>query len=241
VGSDYSATAEWYDYLYANKDYQGECEILLDTLRERKAGFDSILDVACGTGRHIEHLKAHFGESAGLDICASLLEQARQRNPELCFHLADMTDFALSRSFDVITCLFSAIGHLTTPQLYKQALRCFHRHLTDCGFLVVEPWLEPARWRANTCHMQTVDLPKLKISRQSTSFPPEERDGVSISAFGLHHLVSTPQNTRYTVDHFEMALYTREEHLDMFRSEGFEAEWLEPGLTGRGLIVARKV
>ncbi|TSA50235.1 class I SAM-dependent methyltransferase, partial [archaeon] len=65
--------------------------------------------MACGTGKHIEYLKDQF-EIEGLDISREMLEIAHVRNPNVTFHQADMTDFDLGKKFDVITCLFSAIG-----------------------------------------------------------------------------------------------------------------------------------
>ncbi|MCD4829533.1 MAG: class I SAM-dependent methyltransferase [Candidatus Cloacimonetes bacterium] len=240
MGSEYRPTASWYDVLYESKDYAAESSLLLDLLRERGVTCGSLLDVACGTGRHLEHLGQHFSSAAGLDICPELLEFARRRNPGLTFYQADMTDFALGSSFDVITCLFSAIGHMVSLDMYADALRCFHKRLEPSGWLLIEPWIEPDSWRAGTVHMQTVDRPELKIARVSNSGPPVSRGGALLSVFDLHHLIATPQETRHIVEHFEMALYTRQEQLDLFEREGFESEWIEPGLTGRGLLLGKK-
>ena len=72
-----------------------------------------LLDVACGTGLHLSYLTYRF-QVEGLDRDEQLLAIARQRNPEVPLHHADMVDFALGRTFDVVTCLFSAIGYVKT-------------------------------------------------------------------------------------------------------------------------------
>jgi ubiquinone/menaquinone biosynthesis C-methylase UbiE len=59
----FSKTARYYDKFYAFKDYAGEAERLLaiidDLLRSGdnlRPGGRQLLDVACGTGHHIDHL-----------------------------------------------------------------------------------------------------------------------------------------------------------------------------------------
>ncbi len=98
----FSKTALYYDKLYAEKDYAGEVQRLASLLRvEPESKLLTLLDVACGTGLHIEHLRKHF-HVEGLDICVELLEVARKRNPDVIFHLGDMTGFNLGKRFDVI-------------------------------------------------------------------------------------------------------------------------------------------
>lgn len=110
----FSKTARYYDKLYAGKDYAGEVQRLISLLGvEPEKKRLTLLDVACGTGLHIEHLREHFYVE-GLDICPELLKVARERNPDTPFHLGDMIEFDLGKRFDVVTCLFSSIGYVKT-------------------------------------------------------------------------------------------------------------------------------
>ena len=45
-----------YDAVYSDKDYAGESQRLASIIRERVPMARTLLDVACGTGRHIEYL-----------------------------------------------------------------------------------------------------------------------------------------------------------------------------------------
>ena len=93
----FSQTARYYDKFYAFKDYTAETDYLLALIgkhlrsggKHLRSGGKQLLDVACGTGHHVENLKAHF-EVEGLDLEPELLEMARQRNPEITFHHGDM-------------------------------------------------------------------------------------------------------------------------------------------------------
>ena len=131
----FSKTARYYDKIYSGKDYQAEVQRLLPITREHLgSGGKRLLDVACGTGHHIEYLKEQF-DVEGLDISQELLEMARQRNPKVLFHQADMTDFYLGYKYDVVTCLFGSIGYVKTLDNLGRAVRCMANHLVGEAFL----------------------------------------------------------------------------------------------------------
>jgi len=230
----FGETARYYDRIYSHKDYAGEVEKVLAIVdRELRTGGRRLLDVACGTGLHLERLKEHF-EAEGLDLSPELLEIARERNPELPFHCDDMRSFALDARYDVITCLFSSIGYMTTLDDLRRAVARMADHLVPGGILLVEPWLTPEAWRPNTVHALFIDEPELKIARVNTSFA-EGR----VSVFDLHHLIGTPEGTEHVVEHHELGLYTVDEMTGAFTAAGLDV-WHDPdGLTGRGLYVAR--
>ena len=52
----YTKTAKHYDAVYSDKDYAGESQRLASIIRERAPMARTLLDVACGTGRHLEYL-----------------------------------------------------------------------------------------------------------------------------------------------------------------------------------------
>jgi len=191
----------------------------------------SLLDVACGTGRHIEHLKKHF-RVQGLDICPELLEIARERNPDIALHQGDLCDFELGERFDVVTCLFSSIGYVKTVDGLRSAAGSMVGHLKAGGLLIIEPWFTPENWHANTVHAHLVDESELKIARVSTSFV-EGR----VSIFDLHHLIATPEGTQHVVEHHEMGLFTSDEMREVMEDAGLDVEHDAEGLTGRGLFV----
>ena len=62
-----------YDAVYSWKDYAAEAERLQPHLRGT-----SILDVACGTGGHIPHLRGAY-EVVGVDIDPGMLDIAREK------------------------------------------------------------------------------------------------------------------------------------------------------------------
>ena len=75
----------------------------------------TLLDVACGTGRHLEYF-VREASCVGLDIEPGLLAVAGRRCPGVELVPGDMTDFELGRTFDAVTCLFSSIGYVRTVE-----------------------------------------------------------------------------------------------------------------------------
>ena len=141
----FQLSAEHYDALYATKDYEREAHLLRDRLSRIDPSLHTVLDVACGTGAHDEHL-CRFYEVDGLDLRTEFLDGARRRNARGQYHVVDMREFRLDRLYDTVLCLFSSIGYARTRIDLARTLACFREHLTPRGIVVIEPWLTPDAW-----------------------------------------------------------------------------------------------
>src|SRR5208337_626800 len=107
----YVRVAEVYDRVHAWKDYAKEARIVRSIARRwGPRGTRTLLDVACGTGAHLRHLVRWY-ECTGLDPSSAMLAVARKNVPAARFVRGRMPTFDLHQRFDVITCLFSAIGY----------------------------------------------------------------------------------------------------------------------------------
>ncbi len=231
---DYATTADYYDKIHAHKDYEAECAMLVSRIEEKHASAGTLLDIACGTGRHVEYLKERFS-TVGMDASEEMLKRARLRNPNVVFHCGDMVRFSLPRTFDVITCLFSSIGYVRTLPRLRATIQCMADHLNLGGVLIIEPWFTPSSWRPRQVHALLIDEPDLKIARVSTS----QLNG-RISSFDFHYLIGTPDGTWHAVEHHELGLFRTEELIEASHRAGLSAIYDEHGLTGRGLLVGAK-
>ena len=162
----FTNSARFYDAVYSFKDYEAESRRLQALIEERSPGAATLLDVACGTGKHLEQLRAWY-EVSGLDLDPQLLEIAHERLGDVELHEGDMTSFSLGRTFDVVTCLFSSIGYVGTVERLEGAVAAMAAHLEPGGVLIVEPWLTPEAWVAGRPHLLSVDEPDLKIARMT--------------------------------------------------------------------------
>ena len=231
----YDRSAEFYDAIYSFKNYEKETARLHELIQQHKRSpGNELLDVACGTGGHIAYLKRNYSVE-GLDINPLMLRLARKKHPDVVFYRRDMTNFWLRKEFDVVTCLFSAIGHVKTRRRLGLAVRAMARHLKPGGVLVVESWPTPKQWQIGRLGANFVDEANLKIARFGIS---KARGRLSVQ--DLHHLVATPNRIQHFVERLEMGLFTNDEYLDAFRQARLEVTHDEEGLMGRGLYLGIK-
>lgn len=223
-----------YDKIYSFKDYRTEAEAIHALIQRVSPGARSLLEVACGTGKHLEHLKAHY-QAVGLDLDLGQLEEARQRNPEIPFHQGDMRSFNLGQTFDAVTCLFSSIGYAGSLAGLNQAIATMARHLNPGGVLLLEPWFSPGVWQNNRPHALFIDEPDLKVARMNVS-RQEGRESV----LEFHYLIATPQGIESFTEKLRLFLFTPEEYLEAFKKAGLEVEHDPQGLIGRGLYIGKK-
>ena len=229
----FSRSARLYDAIYASlRDYRRQAAELDRLIQERRPGARTLLDVACGTGAHLEHLSGRY-EVEGLDLDPEMLAVARERLPQARFHEADMADFDLGRRFDAVVCMFSSIGYVRTEARLRAAVAAMARHLEPGGVLIVEPWLAPDAWREGHVGGVFVDEPELKIARVNVA----ERQG-DLSTVDFHYLVATPAGVEHFTELHELGLFTLDQHLEAFRAAALAVEHDPEGPWGRGLYLA---
>ena len=224
-------SARLYDAVYASiRDYPREAAELDRLIQERRPGARTLLDVACGTGAHLEHLTGY--EVEGLDLDPEMLGVARERLPNVPLHEGDMADFDLGKRFAAVVCMFSSIGYVRTAERLRSAVASMARHLEPGGVLVVEPWLSPEVWVDRHVGAVFVDQPELKIARMNVG----EREG-NLSIFEFEYLVGTPNGLERFNERHELGLFTIEQYLEAFRAAGLEVDHDPEGPMGRGLYI----
>ncbi len=231
----YAQMATYYDEIYSFKNYEREVKKLHALITQyKRSGGNSLLDVACGTGNHIAHFKQYYTVE-GLDLNIEMLKIARKKLPSITFHQGDMTSLSLNGQFDIITCLFSAIGHVKTKSRMRRAISSMARHIFPGGVLVVEPWITPENFRSGIVGANFVDKPSLKIARINIS-----KVRGAVSSFEYHYLIGTPEEIQHVIDREDMGLWTHDEYQDAFKDADLEVAYNTDGLTGRGLYIGVK-
>lgn len=232
----YDATlADIYDRIYRGrgKDYAAEADEIARVARSRRPSALSLLDVACGTGTHLAHFATRFDSVAGLELSEEMLVIAKRRLQDVPLHLADMRDFDLGRSFDVITCLFSSIGHMETTDELDTATARMAAHLEPGGVLVIEPWWFPDTFTPGYVGGAVVRDGETTIARMSYSERVGDRTRMEV-----HYLVGeTDEGVRHASETMEITLFTRDQYEAAFVRAGCAVEFVEGGPSGRGLFV----
>jgi SAM-dependent methyltransferase len=233
----YSKSAKYYDAIYGavGKDYPAEArEVRKFIQKYKQSEGNRLLDIGCGTGIHANLLSKYY-QVEGLDIDPKMLSVARKNYPKIKFQQGDMVDFKLKSKFDIIVCLFSAVGYVKTKSRLQKTIKNMSQHLLPGGVLLVEPWFTPSQWHPGRVYVTEVKTPDAKIVRMSHS---SQKGNVSIIDF--HYLIGTSKGIERDAEILELGLFTKKEYLDAFRSAGLKVVHDPFGVDGRGLYIGMK-
>lgn len=233
----YKELAKYYDLIYSWKDYEKETLKINEIIKKYKnSDGNKLLDVACGTGKHIEYLQENFS-CTGIDLNEEMIEIASDNMNDVSFKQADMINFNLNDSFDVITSLFSSIGYVKSYDNLEKTIMNFSNHLKTGGIVIIEPFFTKSTYTVGLPSMTTYDGEDIKIARLNTT--KLEND---LSVMEMHYLiVERDKDVKYFVDRHEVGLFDVDRFLEIMKTSGFKAEFLKDGLMrGRGLYIGIK-
>lgn len=154
-GKNYSA---YYDLLYKDKDYKGEADYINEIIRKySKKNCKTILDIGCGTGKHLKCFKDAGFDVSGVDLSENMIAEAKillnqNKNLECC----KASDFHLNKKFDVIVSLFHVMSYQAENLELENVFKNVHNHLEDGGVFIFDFWYGPA---------VLTDPPVVKIKR----------------------------------------------------------------------------
>ena len=145
-----------YDLVYATKPYAEEAAYVARHLERLGASANgsepTLLDLACGTGRHASAFAKLGYTVTGVDWSEDLLAAARRNagavGTEAHFVRQDMRSLELEGpGFAAVTCLFDSIGYPLDNEDVVAALDGARRHLAAHGVVAVEFLHAPAMLR----------------------------------------------------------------------------------------------
>ena len=234
----YKKLAKYYDLIYHWKDYEKEAYSVKDLIKKYKKSNDNqLLDVGCGTGKHVECFLDEFS-CTGIDINNEMVEVAKTNFKDAIFEQGDMINFNLKTKFDVILCLFSSIGYVKTYSNLEKTMLNFGNHLKKGGVLIIEPWFTKATYWVGAPGMTTYDEKDIKIARlNSTKIVGD------LSIMEMHYLIAEKdEDVIHFVDIHELGLFEIDKTLEFMEKAGFKSEFLKDGLMkDRGLFIGVKL
>ncbi len=227
-------SARVYDLLYSFKDYEAETRELTAAIRERDREATSLLDVACGTGKHLELLHGTFPDLAGVDLDEGLLAIARERIPDVPLAHGDMRTFDLGRTFDAVTCLFSSVGYLRDDDELTEAVGRMTAHLAPGGVLVVDGWVRPDAWWPGV----NVDaLAEAADGVAAARVTRTWRDG-DRSVLEMRYLIATPDGFEEERERHELTLFSDESYRAAFAAASLTPDVVPSPMPDRDRYIA---
>ena len=234
----YQEIAKYYDLIYHWKDYKKDAYKLKKLISKfKKSDGNELLDVACGTGHHLNYLKNNFN-CIGVDINKKMLKVAKNNVKDVVFKQANMINFNLNKKFDVVLCLFSSIGYVKTYQNLRRTINNFSKHLKKNGIVIIEPWFVKSKFKAGMPGMTTYDSKYLKIARLNTS---KVKNNISI--LDMHYLIGEKnKEIKHFVDRHEIGLFEMDKTLQFMKQSGLQARFLKNGLMkDRGIYLGTRI
>ncbi len=223
-----------YDLMYADKDYDGEGRSIARFIGEVLGSSSAtLLDVACGTGRHIPSLIDSGLLVSGSDLSVEMLGVAQQMFPSVEFLHGDFATVNWNKTFDVVMCLFGSIGYAGTLETLNLTVDNMFRHVRKGGVVMIEPWISADEFKPGTAHMRTGRSNESCVARLNTN---RLENGLAILEF--HHLVATPSGVEHFVERHEVGLFATDDYLQTMKRNASSVEMVNLYGDSREVLVA---
>lgn len=141
--------AKFYNLLYKDKNYQKEAAYIHGLISRhcpQKQADLALLDLACGTGRHLFELaQLGYTRLSGSDIAKAMIEVARanaqQAARDIVFHNYSFQEaHRIPGKFDVVISMFSAVNYITSFEEQLQTFRNIYNLLEEGGVFLFDYW-----------------------------------------------------------------------------------------------------
>lgn len=128
----------WTDRWLATPDeVRDEAETYLGLLQAAADGpLHTVLHLGCGAGGYDTVFTRAGLEIIGVDLSEGMLELAREANPGVEYHLADMREVRLGRTVDAVV-IPDSIDYMVTPDDLRATVTTAVAHLRPGGILLV--------------------------------------------------------------------------------------------------------
>jgi len=150
--------SKYYDLMYKDKNYCEEYTYICELIKKYGANSKkNILDIGCGTGKHLGFFKNDGYAISGIDISENMICEARkylqQEDDLVC---CKASEFRFNKKFETIISLFHVMSYQTENDELDKVFHNVSDHLTDGGLFIFDFWYGPA---------VLTDPPVVKIKR----------------------------------------------------------------------------
>ncbi len=177
--------AEIYDVLHEGKPYRAEADFVINlgkTYLKRQP--KSLIDLACGTGRHLVELAKNEIQIQGNDLSEGMLHRAQERLDEHFIKNCTLTRSPMQSvqpakgfgKFDIASAYYTAVGYLVEPQELDLFFRNLKFILAPDGLFFADFWHGPqmsvgfSASRTREAHSSVLDVKRTSF----TSHVPEK-------------------------------------------------------------------
>ena len=234
----YKDLARYYEIIFSWKNFKNEANVVRKLIKEyKKSKGDLLLDVACGTGKHLSYLRRYFS-CTGVDLNKQMLNLARKNVSGVTFKQGNMLNFNLKKKFDIVLCLFGSIGYTRSYKNLKIALISLINHLKPKGVIIIEPWLTRKEYKPG--YKKVIALETGNVSIAGLAISKLKGD---LAIIDTHYLIAENDGSvKSFEDRNEVKLFEIHTILSLMKKAGLQVKFLKQSLTqARGLLVGVKL
>ncbi len=243
--------AEYYDtYFLPAQKIQEECNYIMEMISPYLEGYETLVDVGCGTGAHAEKLSGSFKRVHGIDISKDMIDFAEKNHGAgniiyECMDIRDVTERKEKNS--VAISLAHVIGYQLDNDSVEQYFFGINNLLRRGGILFFNFYNQPALYMKSLQPRHTQIQGKDKITRISNATLNPDENCLNLDYYYIFESNGRDVST-YEV-HEKMRYFTRLEIEYFLKKSGFELlsffsyntkERLSP-LEWNGGVIARKL
>ena len=130
----------YYHILYKDRN-EKEARIFIDNLVSylQIPKKSTLLDIACGKGRHAIYFNKKGMNVVGIDLSKKSIQFAKKNsNKNLKFEVWDMRKIFQKNTFDIVTNLFTSFGYFEKTKDEQKAINAMALNLKQEGILIID-------------------------------------------------------------------------------------------------------
>jgi SAM-dependent methyltransferase len=250
MSKNFNLYSQYYDLLYQDKDYVSETEYVDQLIKRYHPESKEVIELGSGTGKHANLLAEKGYHILGIERSTEMVNIAEQtRNNDVHFQVANITDFEISKYFDIALSLFHVISYLTSNQDLIHTFQNVHRHLNNGGLFIFDVWHSPAVY-AQVPEKRTKKLQddNITVIRYANPIIYSEQNIVEVNydieVEDLSVGTKTSFKEKHPMRHFskvEMELVAYATHFEILHSEEFLTQTVPSGDTWGVCYILRKI
>ena len=233
--------SRYYDLLYKDKDYFGECEYIKSLIEEYNPETKKILEFGSGTGIHGNILGELGYLVHGIEKSQKMMElgvftNSTSKSQNFSCSLGDCQSTYISNDFDTAISLFHVLSYQIKDEEVMAVFENAQKQLKTGGIFIFDYWYAPAVWEIGpTLRLKKIVNSDLAITRIAEPECFEDKNIANVHYQTFIENLSTRSISKIEEIH-EMRAFNNEEVIQFSTRAGFSPvhteEWmtsLKPG------------
>jgi len=214
--SDEELWSEFYSFIFPSSYFLSAKEDARFLVEHENIRGGTVLDLACGPGRHAVAFAALGFNVVGVDTSAFLLSKAtdyaRAEKVDVTFIAEDMRNFVHPNFFDLALFLYSSFGYLESRDDDKSVLRRLYENLKVSGAVVID--LKPKE-------LILMDHQEHQVINLGNGIVINERQKLNADRNSLQTEWTMTRDNKVFSKSLKINLYHSEELVEMLEDVGF--------------------